>query len=105
MEWWDSLLLGSATYEQVCDPQRPRGVRGCLEGVTKLVEHPITLRPPAEPTSEVAIPVYLTKKERKKLRRQVSEGFYFEILHLKLVRAFYHSEYYLQDFRLCLHYQ
>jgi len=34
------------------------------------VEHPIQLKPPAESTKSVLLPVFLTKKERKKLRRQ-----------------------------------
>ena len=39
-------------------------------GVTHLVEHPIEMRPPSDPTKARVLPVYLTKKERKKIRRQ-----------------------------------
>ena len=39
------------------------------EAITNLVEHPIQLKP-LEPSGPIHIPVYLTKKEQKKLRRQ-----------------------------------
>ena len=38
--------------------------------ISDLVEHPITVQPPGEPNKPVGIPVMLTSKERKKLRRQ-----------------------------------
>ncbi|XP_053623083.1 U4/U6 small nuclear ribonucleoprotein Prp3 [Plodia interpunctella] len=38
--------------------------------ITNLVEHPQQLRPPTEPLKPTYMPVFLTKKERKKLRRQ-----------------------------------
>ena len=38
--------------------------------VSNLVEHPIVVQPPGEPTKPIAFPVMLTSKERKKLRRQ-----------------------------------
>ncbi len=41
-----------------------------FEGVTNLIEHPSKMRPPAEPEKMPEIPVILTAKERKKLRRQ-----------------------------------
>ncbi|KAK7489923.1 hypothetical protein BaRGS_00018788, partial [Batillaria attramentaria] len=66
IEWWDSFIVSKDSYDTV-----PKSIeRGSVEGITNLVEHPIQLKPPADPTKEIAIPVYLTKKERKKLRRQ-----------------------------------
>jgi U4/U6 small nuclear ribonucleoprotein PRP3 len=46
-----------------------------FEGITHLVEHPIQMKPPCgdfqgDPDKAVTIAVMLTKKERKKLRRQ-----------------------------------
>ena len=41
-----------------------------FEGVTNLIEHPSKMQPPAEPDKMPEIPVILTAKERKKLRRQ-----------------------------------
>lgn len=38
--------------------------------ISDLVEHPITVQPPGEPNKPIGIPVMLTSKERKKLRRQ-----------------------------------
>ncbi|KAG6464280.1 hypothetical protein O3G_MSEX014408 [Manduca sexta] len=40
------------------------------DAITNLVEHPQQLRPPTEPLKPTYMPVFLTKKERKKLRRQ-----------------------------------
>lgn len=37
--------------------------------ITNLIEHPIQMKP-LEPNQAVHVPVFLTKKERKKLRRQ-----------------------------------
>lgn len=39
------------------------------DGITHLIEHPMQLKPPAEPSKPVALPVFLTKREKKKLRR------------------------------------
>ncbi|PVD36301.1 hypothetical protein C0Q70_03279 [Pomacea canaliculata] len=65
-EWWDTYIINAESYNLVPD----KIDRSLLEGITHLVEHPIQLKPPVDPTKEINIPVYLTKKERKKLRRQ-----------------------------------
>lgn len=68
MEWWDAFLLRTTdSYEAVPETE---DLRSRLEGVTHLVEHPIQMKPPAEPEKQPMIPVYLTAAERKKLRRQ-----------------------------------
>ena len=46
------------------------GVPPTLRNVTHLVQHPIPLEPPAKPAEAPALPVMLTKKERKKIRMQ-----------------------------------
>ncbi|XP_071040336.1 U4/U6 small nuclear ribonucleoprotein Prp3 isoform X2 [Parasteatoda tepidariorum] len=61
IEWWDSYILQSDNYD--ADESK-------LEGVTALVEHPIQMKSPCDTSQPVFIPLYLTKKERKKLRRQ-----------------------------------
>lgn len=66
VEWWDSFLLPMDSYEGIED----RLTDGQFDGITHLVEHPIQLKPPNVPEKEPQVPVYLTKKERKKLRRQ-----------------------------------
>ncbi|XP_071098058.1 U4/U6 small nuclear ribonucleoprotein Prp3-like [Haliotis cracherodii] len=68
IEWWDYFITIKESYEELPSDKASR--RAMLQGITMLVEHPAQLRPPAEPTKEISIPVYLTKKERKKLRRQ-----------------------------------
>lgn len=65
MEWWDAYILTGDHYSE--DGQITRDK---MFGITNLVEHPIQMKPPAEPEKPPEIPVYLTKKERKKLRRQ-----------------------------------
>ncbi|XP_053387114.1 U4/U6 small nuclear ribonucleoprotein Prp3-like isoform X2 [Mercenaria mercenaria] len=68
IEWWDAYVLRQVdSYEGVPDKEE---LRSRLEGVTHLVEHPIQMKPPAEPDKPPAVPVYLTAAERKKLRRQ-----------------------------------
>ncbi|GIY63806.1 hypothetical protein CDAR_601471 [Caerostris darwini] len=63
VEWWDSYILQSDNYDKYNKNAK-------LEGVTALVEHPIQMKPPCDSSQPVFIPLYLTKKERKKLRRQ-----------------------------------
>ena len=38
--------------------------------VNNLIQHPVPIKPPTERDEQVAMPVLLTTKERKKLRRQ-----------------------------------
>ncbi len=38
--------------------------------ITHLVEHPIQMKPPTDPLKPILMPIFLTKAERKKLRRQ-----------------------------------
>ncbi|CAH0730681.1 unnamed protein product, partial [Brenthis ino] len=92
IEWWDSVILMTPEEREA---KRKRGksdkpdartdtqrVEACNTGeddivdnvnedaITNLVEHPQQLRPPTEPLKPTYMPVFLTKKERKKLRRQ-----------------------------------
>jgi len=60
IEWWDQLLIGSHNYENWI--VRPGAI-------SNLIEHPIQLKP-MESNRTVHVPMFLTKKERKKLRRQ-----------------------------------
>ncbi|XP_038058223.1 U4/U6 small nuclear ribonucleoprotein Prp3-like [Patiria miniata] len=71
-EWWDTFILPRDSYRD-CKRQEAGSSKGATEkyvGITNLVEHPIQMNPPAEMTTTVTMPIYLTKKERKKLRRQ-----------------------------------
>ena len=61
MEWWDALILPpGSTYDKATLRE---------EAITNLIEHPIQMQP-MEPTLPTHVPVFLTKKEMKKLRRQ-----------------------------------
>ncbi|KAL4714838.1 hypothetical protein ACJJTC_002697 [Scirpophaga incertulas] len=95
IEWWDSVILMTPeereTQRKQSGDQLSQGkdartdvqrVVACntgedeivdnlnLAAVTNLVEHPQQLRAPTEPLKPTYMPVFLTKKERKKLRRQ-----------------------------------
>ncbi|KAJ8704150.1 hypothetical protein PYW07_013444 [Mythimna separata] len=88
IEWWDSVILMTAEERQArraagaADAADAADVDAChlgaadivdnlnLAAITNLVEHPQQLRPPTEPLKPTYMPVFLTKKERKKLRRQ-----------------------------------
>ncbi|XP_034233784.1 U4/U6 small nuclear ribonucleoprotein Prp3 [Thrips palmi] len=67
VEWWDSVILlkrdGYKADESGTIPIKE-------QGITHLVEHPIQMRAPTDPLKPIYMPVFLTKKERKKLRRQ-----------------------------------
>ncbi|KAK9731204.1 Protein of unknown function (DUF1115) [Popillia japonica] len=65
MEWWDSVILVD-NLDTI--------VNGKIvikdSAINNLVEHPTQMRCPYDPLKSVYMPVFLTKKERKKLRRQ-----------------------------------
>ncbi|XP_044735067.1 U4/U6 small nuclear ribonucleoprotein Prp3 isoform X2 [Chrysoperla carnea] len=65
MEWWDSVIL-------VDDLNKMENDKIAIKrsAISNLVEHPTQMRPPTDPRKPVYMPVFLTKKERKKLRRQ-----------------------------------
>ncbi|XP_030856392.1 U4/U6 small nuclear ribonucleoprotein Prp3-like [Strongylocentrotus purpuratus] len=69
VEWWDSFILPTETYADVSKGTAQASGTDKLVGITNLVEHPIQIEPPAE-KKDVELPIYLTKKEMKKLRRQ-----------------------------------
>jgi len=60
IEWWDQVILDSQDYT---DWKIRDGA------ITSLIEHPIQLKP-LEDNKPINIPMFLTKKEQKKLRRQ-----------------------------------
>lgn len=65
VEWWDSVILFNDSYGP--DDEEPKLKE---EAITHLIEHPIQMKAPTVPSKSVYMPVFLTKKERKKLRRQ-----------------------------------
>lgn len=64
-EWWDSVIL-TDDLNKIVDGK----ISVRYQAITNLIEHPTQIRPPNEPLRPAYLPVFLTKKERKKLRRQ-----------------------------------
>ncbi|XP_030372433.1 U4/U6 small nuclear ribonucleoprotein Prp3 isoform X1 [Scaptodrosophila lebanonensis] len=67
MEWWDSVIL-TQDLQTVDETSGEISIR--QTAISNLIEHPTQMKPPNEPLKPVYLPVFLTKKERKKLRRQ-----------------------------------
>jgi len=72
IEWWDKPLIGHLKIDEVIPKLVEKIVKPeqIFHGITNLVEHPPMKRPPGPDTTNVQLPIFLTKKERKKLRRQ-----------------------------------
>lgn len=68
VEWWDSFIMKDSCYEECIQNTQP--LQEKYDGITQLIEHPIQMKPPHEPSKPQFLPVFLTKKEQKKLRRQ-----------------------------------
>uniref|UniRef100_A0A915ARM2 U4/U6 small nuclear ribonucleoprotein Prp3 n=1 Tax=Parascaris univalens TaxID=6257 RepID=A0A915ARM2_PARUN len=69
IEWWDEIVVGAPSYDLIPDASMDADER-YKKSITNLVEHPIQLKPPDEPLHPHYLKVYLTSKERKKIRRQ-----------------------------------
>nr|CAD2160080.1 unnamed protein product [Meloidogyne enterolobii] len=71
VEWWDEVVLGNGKrYENIPSVVDIAPLDRYADTITDLVEHPIQLKPPDEPVQPQYLKASLTKKERKKLRRQ-----------------------------------
>ncbi|XKL59109.1 hypothetical protein PGB90_000125 [Kerria lacca] len=68
MEWWDSVIIKNETYDNIEDENCMHLIKE--SSITNLVEHPIQMKPPTDPLKPVFMPIFLTRAERKKLRRQ-----------------------------------
>ncbi|VDO46106.1 unnamed protein product, partial [Onchocerca flexuosa] len=68
VEWWDEVVL-SGGYDMIPDENIDSDNK-YVKTITNLVEHPIQLKPPDEPLQPQYLKVYLTSRERKKIRRQ-----------------------------------
>jgi U4/U6 small nuclear ribonucleoprotein PRP3 len=66
VEWWDALILSIGRYP----PGDEELSKDSFKNLSNLVEHPIPVYPPGEPNKTKELPIYLTKDERKKLRKQ-----------------------------------
>ncbi|CAI8057146.1 U4/U6 small nuclear ribonucleoprotein Prp3, partial [Geodia barretti] len=66
VEWWDQDILSTKSYHT----KMPGLHSECYRGITRLIEHPVMIKPPGELSRPVQVPIMLTKRERKKLRKQ-----------------------------------
>lgn len=70
VEWWDIPLLRAPNYEDLTtdnvrvDPEAEDVI------ITSYVQHPVAVPPPLGEAAPAPKPLMMTKKERKKLRRQ-----------------------------------
>jgi U4/U6 small nuclear ribonucleoprotein PRP3 len=64
LEWWDSSITDD--YNHLANGK----IWIEIERITNRIEHPVEFRPYNEPIRAAYLPIFLTKKERKKLRRQ-----------------------------------
>ncbi|VDN15782.1 unnamed protein product [Dibothriocephalus latus] len=71
VEWWDSYILkdGVESYSALDETDDASSIVNNA-WITNLVEHPIKMKAPTELSKPPEIPLLLTKKERKKLRRK-----------------------------------
>lgn len=67
IEWWDAVIMQQPNYATIHSDKHPLPP---LTGITRLIEHPIQMKPPYEPNKPVLLPIHLTKHEQRKLRRQ-----------------------------------
>lgn len=69
IEWWDEGLVGEKLYGDLSQPGRIK-----LDGedtiISILVQHPVLIEPPQDKNMPAPKPMYLTKTEQAKLRRQ-----------------------------------
>lgn len=64
LDWWDRNLIPEDQHNIEEDYEEYNFIN-----ISNLIEHPIEMAPPMKNTSSVQLPVYLTKQERKKIRR------------------------------------
>lgn len=72
IEWWDKLILRNKPLDEVILrlAQKNAKPQDIFDGITNLIEHPPIKKPPGPDQSVIQVPIFLTPKERKKLRRQ-----------------------------------
>lgn len=72
IEWWDKILLRNKPLDEVILRLEQKNAKPeeIFDGITNLIEHPPIKKPPGPDQSAVQVPIFLTPKERKKLRRQ-----------------------------------
>ncbi|KAH7311770.1 pre-mRNA processing factor 3-domain-containing protein [Stachybotrys elegans] len=69
VEWWDEGLIDGKSYNEIENPAKLK-IQTPDSIVTEYVQHPVALEPPQDRQTPAAKPMFLTSKERAKLRRQ-----------------------------------
>ncbi|KAH8597986.1 pre-mRNA processing factor 3-domain-containing protein [Bisporella sp. PMI_857] len=69
IEWWDEGLMESKNYDRIYDVKTLK-IDTADSIITEYVQHPVLLEPPQEKNAPAPKPMFLTKKEQSKLRRQ-----------------------------------
>lgn len=66
LDWWDKKIImeHQQNIEEDFDVEEYE-----FQDISNLIEHPVEMLAPMKNTSTVQLPVYLTKRERKKIRR------------------------------------
>ncbi|KAJ1814803.1 U4/U5/U6 small nuclear ribonucleoprotein prp3 [Coemansia sp. RSA 2598] len=72
IEWWDAPFLVGDTYGEANSDTSGFKLDGPESLISIYVQHPVPLQPPASITNNESAPskIFLTQKERKKIRRQ-----------------------------------
>jgi U4/U6 small nuclear ribonucleoprotein PRP3 len=68
-EWWDEGLLDATDYAVLDNPEKLKFDTDDSI-ITAYIQHPVEIRPPQEKLVVTAKPMFLTKTETKKVRRQ-----------------------------------
>lgn len=68
IEWWDEGLVTDPTNYDSVDVNNPATLN--FDVITAYVQHPVLLAAPQESRPTAAKPMFLTKEEQKKVRRQ-----------------------------------
>lgn len=71
LEWWDTIILKADTYPESSEHSQAN-LKELInyDAITNLIEHPSQMKPPVDRNQKVELPLMLTKKETKKLRKQ-----------------------------------
>ena len=69
IEWWDEGLVDGKSYE-VIGSEKGLKIDSSDSIITIYIQHPVLLEPPQSKNSVAIKPMYLTKTEQAKLRRQ-----------------------------------
>jgi len=65
IEWWDEGIVEGSSYDSIMDDSGYK-----YDAITEYVQHPILIQPPQDKLMPTPKPMFMTKKEQAKQRRQ-----------------------------------